>query len=133
MNNKDLNINDVSSVIGSGIGSPTSDVNHSVVLSIINDLVRMQQNIDYMDENVKGVSQLRNRIKSIFTTLQSHQYDVPNLIGHSYHEGDNMTGTLELNETMPKGTNRIKRVIRPQVSYQGKLIQAAEVVIEYNE
>lgn len=110
-----------------------SENDHSVILSIINDLVRMQQNIDHMDEGVKGVSQLRNRIKSIFTTLQSNQYEVPNLIGRTYHEGDNMIGTLELNEELEAGTNRIKRVIKPQVSYQGKLIQAAEVVIEYNE
>lgn len=111
----------------------STNVNHDVILSIINDLVRMQQNIDYMDENVKGVSQLRNRIKSIFTTLNSKQYEIPDLIGRSYHEGDNMIGTFELNEEMPIGANRIKRVVKPQVSYQGKLIQAAEVVIEYNE
>jgi hypothetical protein len=86
-----------------------------------------------MDDSVKGVSQLRNRLKSIFATLNSHQYDVPDLVGRTYHEGDNMIGTLELNTDLPAGTNRIKRVIKPQVSYQGKLIQAAEVVIEYNE
>ena len=44
-----------------------------------------------------------------------------------------MIGTLELNPELPPATNRIKRVIKPQVSYEGKLIQAAEVIIEYNE
>lgn len=133
MRNNELNNADIISATSNDIGSRSSDTDHSIVLSIINDLVRMQQNIDYMDENVKGVSQLRNRIKSIFTTLQSHQYEIPNLIGRVYHEGDNMLGSFELNETMPAGSNRIKRVIKPQVSYQGKLIQVAEVVIEYNE
>ena len=106
---------------------------HSIVLSIINDLVRMQQNLDHMDDTVKGVSQLKNRVKSIFATLQSNQYDVPSLIGRTCHEGDNMIATMELNPEMTPGTNRIKRVIKPQVSYQGKIIQAAEVVVEYNE
>lgn len=110
-----------------------SDVDHSIVLSIINDLVRMQQNLEHMDETTKGVSQLKSRLKSIFTTLKSRQYEVLDLIGHSYHEGDNMIVTLELNEEMASGTNRIKRVLKPQVSYNGKLIQAAEVIIEYNE
>lgn len=107
--------------------------NNSMILDIINDLVRMRQNLDFMDDSVKGVSQLKNRIKSIFATLNSNQYDIPDLVGHSYHEGDNMIGTLELNPELPTGTNRVKRVIKPQVSYQGKLIQAAEVIIEYNE
>ena len=107
--------------------------NNSMILDIINDLVRMRQNLDFMDDSVKGVSQLKNRIKSIYATLNSNQYDIPDLVGHSYHEGDNMIGTLELNPELPPATNRIKRVNKPQVSYQGKLIQAAEVIIEYNE
>ena len=107
--------------------------NHDVILAIINDITRMQQNLEYMDDSVKGVSQLKNRIKSIYATLNSNQYDIPDLVGHSYHEGDNMIGTLELNPELPPTTNRIKRVIKPQVSYQGKLIQAAEVILEYNE
>ena len=107
--------------------------NHDVILAIINDITRMQQNLEFMDDSVKGVSQLKNRIKSIYATLNSNQYDIPDLVGHSYHEGDNMIGTLELNPELPPATNRIKRVIKPQVSYQGKLIQAAEVIIEYNE
>lgn len=107
--------------------------NNSMILDIINDLVRMRQNLDFMDDSVKGVSQLKNRVKSIYATLNSNQYDIPDLVGHSYHEGDNMIGTLELNPELPPATNRIKRVIKPQVSYEGKLIQAAEVIIEYNE
>lgn len=67
------------------------------------------------------------------TTLNSKQYDIPDLLGKVYNEGDNIIATMELNEDMKEGTNRIKRVIRPQVSYKGKLIQAAEVFVEFNE
>lgn len=93
----------------------------------------MQSVVDNMDDAVKGVSAIRNRLKAIFTTLSSYQYEIPSLLGKSYHAGDNMIGTMELNEELEPGTNRIKRVIKPQVSFQGKMIQAAEVVIEYNE
>ena len=86
-----------------------------------------------MDEKVKGVSQLKNRAKAILTTLNSKQYDIPDLLGREYHEGDNVIATMELNDNMEIGKNRIKRVIKPQVSYNGRLIQAAEVVVEYNE
>lgn len=107
-------------------------MNQNLILSIINDLTRMNQVLENMDDSVKGVSSLRNRLKAVFTTLSSHQYEIPNLLGKSYHAGDNIIGTMELNEEMEPGINRIKRVVKPQVSYQGKMIQAAEVVIEYN-
>ena len=106
---------------------------HSVILALIDDIVRMQQNLDNMDISVKGVSQLRNRVKSMLTNLRSNGYEIAELIGRSVHEGDNMIGTWEPNEEMEPGTNRIKRVIRPQVSFRGKMIQAAEVVIEFND
>lgn len=133
MSRKDFISGSIPAFIGNGLGLQANEEAHTIVLSIINDLVRMQQNIDCMDEKAKGVPQLRNRIKSIFTTLQSHQYEVADLRGRSYHEGDNLLATFELNETIPVGTNRIKRVIKPQVSYQGKLIQVAEVVVEFHE
>ena len=106
--------------------------NNTMILDIINDLVRMRQNLDFMDDSIKGVSQLKNRIKSIYGTLSSHQFEIPDLTGRSYHEGDNMIVTFENNPDMQPSTNRIKRVIKPMVSYQGKMIQAAEVIVEYN-
>lgn len=106
---------------------------HSLALAVANELTRIQQNLNFMDPTVKGVSQLKNRAKAIMTTLNSKQYDIPDLLGKVYNEGDNIIATMELNEDMKEGTNRIKRVIRPQVSYKGKLIQAAEVFVEFNE
>lgn len=109
------------------------DQDHSLALAVANELTRIQQNLNFMDPTVKGVSQLKNRAKAIMTTLNSKQYDIPDLLGKVYNEGDNIIATMELNEDMKEGTNRIKRVIRPQVSYKGKLIQAAEVFVEFNE
>ncbi len=106
---------------------------HSLAIAVANELTRIQQNLNHMDSSVKGVSQLRNRAKAILTTLNSKRYEVPDMLGRAYHDGDNIIATMELNEELPVGTNRIKRVIKPQVSYEGKLIQAAEVVVEYNE
>lgn len=109
------------------------DQDHSLALAVANELTRIQQNLNFMDPTVKGVSQLKNRAKAIMTTLNSKQYDIPDLLGKVYNEGDNIIATMELNEDMKEGTNRIKRVIRPEVSYKGKLIQAAEVFVEFNE
>lgn len=124
------------SIINKNISSNTKsidEIDHSLAISVANELTRIQQNLSHMDEKVKGVSQLKNRAKAILTTLNSKQYDIPDLLGREYHEGDNIIATMELNEDLEVGRNRIKRVIKPQVSYNGKLIQAAEVVVEYNE
>ncbi len=113
--------------------SQPKEQDHSLAIAVANELTRIQQNLNYMDNSVKGVSQLKNRAKALLTTLNSKQYDIPEMLGSEYHEGDNIVATMEYNEDMQPGTNRIKRVIKPQVSYMGKLIQAAEVVVEFND
>jgi len=106
---------------------------HKLVLSIATEVARIEQNLAFMDPKTKGVSNLKNRASAIKTTLQSRGYDIPTLIGETYHEGDNMKPTMELDEDLPIGTHIIRRVMKPMVLFKGKLIQAAEVVVAYNE
>jgi hypothetical protein len=106
---------------------------HKLVLSIATEVARIEQNLAFMDPKTKGVSNLKNRASAIKTTLQSRGYDIPTLIGETYHEGDNMKPTMELDEELPVGTQIIRRVMKPMVLFKGKLIQAAEVVVAYNE
>lgn len=106
---------------------------HKLVLSIATEVARIEQNLAFMDPKTKGVSNLKNRASAIKATLQSKGYDIPTLVGETYHDGDNMRPTMELDEDLPIGTQVIRRVMKPMVLFKGKLIQAAEVVVAYNE
>lgn len=106
---------------------------HKLVKSIATEVARIEQNLAFMDSKIKGISNLKNRASAIKTTLQARGYEIPSLIGETYHDGDNMDPTMELDEELPIGTQIIRRVMKPMVLYNGKLIQAAEVVVAYNE
>lgn len=105
---------------------------HSLVLSIINEMSRIDQNLQFMDAKTKGVSQLRNRSKAISEALKRKGYETPALIGTEYKEGYNMEASVEEDDTVEPGKMIIKRVSRPAVLYNGKMIQAANVVVGYN-
>lgn len=111
----------------------SEEPDHKLVLGIANEVARIEQNLNNMDASVKGVSNLKNRAKSIIATLKSQGYEIPSLVGKTYNEGDNMDATMELDETLEKGTSIIRRVTKPLVMYQGKMIQAPKVVVAYNE
>lgn len=110
-----------------------TEEDHKLVKSIATEVVRIEQNLAFMDLKTKGVSNLKNRASAIKSTLQSKGYEIPSLIGETYHEGDNMKPTMELDEELPVGTYVIRRVMKPMILYKGKMIQAAEVVVAYNE
>lgn len=111
----------------------TTEPDHKLAISIANEVARISQNLAHMDTNVKGVSNLKHRVDSILTSLNSQGYDIPQLLGKPYNEGYNMVATMEQDDSLEIGIQMIKRVIKPQIIYKGKMIQAAEVVVAYNE
>ena len=113
--------------------SPEPKQDHSFVLDIANEIARIEQNLSFMDSKVKGVSNLKNRASAINDRLKSKGYEIPKLVGEKYTDGNNMKPTMELDEDLPVGTQIIRRVLKPMVLYKGEMIQAAEVVVAYNE
>ena len=113
--------------------SPEPKQDHSFVLDIANEIARIEQNLAFMDTKVKGVSNLKNRASAINDRLKSKGYEIPKLVGEEYTDGNNMKPTMELDEDLPVGTQIIRRVLKPMVLYKGEMIQAAEVVVAYNE
>lgn len=109
-----------------------TEPDHTLILSIANEMVRIEQNLAFMDPATKGVSQLRNRANAIAATLKSKGYEIPNLIGQQYKEGDNMEVVMEEDEDMELGIMIIRRVTRPCVLYKDKMIQSAKAVVAYN-
>ncbi len=105
---------------------------HSIILSVANELARIEQNLLFMDPKTRGVSQLRNRAKAITGALKNKGYEIPVLLGTEYKEGFNMDATMEEDENMEPSKMKIRRVTRPAVLYNGKLIQAAQVIVAYN-
>lgn len=113
-------------------GIPVEEENKFVV-ALANELFRMHQNLLNMDSTVKGVPNLKNRVESMLAILRTKGYDIPNLLGETFHEDYNMIASMELDEDLEPGTKIIKRVIKPQVNYNGKMLQAAEIIVAYNE
>lgn len=109
-----------------------SEVDHSLVLAISGELVRIDQNLSFMDQKTKGVSQLRNRTSAIYTTLKNKGYEIPKLMGTEFKDGMNYEAVMEEDEDMEPGIMRIKRVVQPCVMYKGIMIQPAKVIVAYN-
>ena len=72
-------------------------------------------------------------VQSIIDNFNAKGYKIPSLLNKPYDEGMNMVATMEPDENLDEGEEYIKRVIKPQVNYNGKMIQAAEVVVAFGE
>lgn len=116
--------------------APTKEADekdHSLVLKVADEVTRILMNLEVMDKEIRGYKHLKKYSESILDNLKAYGYEIPVLIGQPYSSGLNMVATLEFDETIEQGKQIIKRIIKPQVNYNNKMIQAAKVIVAFNE
>lgn len=113
--------------------SESGEKDHSLVLKVADEVTRILMNLEVMDKEIKGYKHLKKYSESILDNLKAYGYEIPQLIGMNYNSGMNMVATLEFDESIESGKQIIKRIIKPQINFEGKMIQAAKVTVAFNE
>jgi len=90
-------------------------------------------NLNNMDPDIKGYKQLLRAVNAILDNYNAYGYEIPDLLNKEYDAGMKVIATMIQDDSIPKGKQIIKRIIKPQVNYKGNMIQAAEVVVAFNE
>ena len=111
----------------------SGEKDHSLVLKVADEVTRILMNLEVMDKEIKGYKHLKKYSESILDNLKAYGYEIPQLMGMNYNSGMNMVATLEFDESVESGKQIIKRIIKPQVNFDGKMIQAAKVTVAFNE
>jgi hypothetical protein len=103
---------------------------HSLALKLADEITLMERNISLMDAGTKGLKQLNRSIGKLKDNLAANGYEIPELLGKPYNEGMKaiITNTIQ-DENLEKGIELITKIIKPQVNYQDKMIQAAEIEV----
>ena len=111
----------------------SQDEDHSLVLKIADRLTAMETNHYRMDSNTKGIKQLKNAVKSIKENYLAKGYEIVEMLELEYKEGMNVTANFIPSDKIEKGKRIITRVIKPQVNFNGKMIQAAQIEVSVGE
>jgi len=111
----------------------SEEKDHPLVLKVADEVTRILMNLEVMDKEIRGYKHLKKYSESILDNLKAYGYEIPVLIGQPYSSGLNMVATLEFDENVEQGKQIIKRIIKPQVNYNNKMIQAAKVIVAFNE
>ncbi len=110
----------------------TSTPDHSLALSVADELCRLEANLRRIDPDMRGVKQLARSVSRLRDVLAAHGYEVAALAGVPYADGMRLTADFVDDPSLPPGSMVIASVSRPQVSFNGRLIQAAHVTVACN-
>ncbi|MES2275447.1 MAG: hypothetical protein V4592_05465 [Bacteroidota bacterium] len=110
-----------------------SEIDHSLALKVADEIVRMQKNISKMDDETKGLKPLIKGIERIQANFASNGYETVNLLNKDYDERMNIDViNFVTDENLTEGRKIISSVVKPQVNYNGVLIQRAQVDVAQN-
>lgn len=110
-----------------------TEPDHSLAKKVAEEMVKMQMNLAHMDSKIRGHRQLTIAVTNVYDNLRANGYEIIEHLNKTYNEGMNMEATMEPDPTLSKGEFIIKRVIKPEIHYNGKKIQNAQVIVSFGE
>lgn len=103
---------------------------HSLALKVADEIVRMQKNISRMDADIKGLKPLEKGIERIQANFAANGYEMINLLNNEYDERMNIDViNFVEDDTLESGKKIISKIIKPQINFNGILIQRAQVEV----
>ena len=112
------------------VGTAVSD--HSLALKVSDEIVRIELNMSRMDSSIKGYKQLSKAVERIKDNFNANGYEIVDMLGKPYNEGMKVIAEFVLNEDLEEGQQIITGITKPQVNYNGIMIQAARITVSQN-
>lgn len=107
----------------------TSSDDHSLALKVADEVTRIESNLSQMDSGVRGHKQLSKSVVNVKNNLQASGYEVVEMLGKPYNEGMIVEADFTLDENLDEGQRIITRVRKPEVRFNGEVIQVGKVTV----
>ncbi len=110
----------------------SKEFDHSLALKVADEIVRIEMNLSRMDASVRGYKQLQKAVQRIKDNFNAKGYEIVDMLGKPYNEGMKVTANFVPDGTLKEGQQIITGIIKPQINYNGKMIQSAQITVSQN-
>jgi predicted PurR-regulated permease PerM len=111
----------------------SENIDHSLVLKVADEIIRIQKNLSSMDSETKGLKQLEFAVERIQDNFKENGYEMVELLNKPYDQGMKVSAKFKPDNTLKRGEQIITRIIKPQVTYNNVIIQEAQVEVSVGE
>jgi LPXTG-motif cell wall-anchored protein len=111
-----------------------TEQDHSLTLRVADEVTRINAFANTLDPTKQEAIALKSSVKRIIENFKANKYEIVDLLGQKYDERLNIEVVGEdTDPTLKAGEEIITKVIKPQVKFNGKQIQAAQVEISIGQ
>lgn len=105
---------------------------HSLALKIADEIIRIETNLSRMDSSVRGHKQLSASVRRIKDNFAANGYELIDMLGKPYNDGMKVIANFVPDDTLKEGEQIITGIIKPQINFNGEMIQAAQITVSQN-
>lgn len=110
--------------------TPNVEPDHSLALKVASEINLIERNINLMDSKTKGLKQLQASVGKLKDNLSANGYEMPELLGKTFNQGMRVIVATSIpDENLEKGQEIITKILIPQVNYNDKMIQTAQIEV----
>tara|TARA_B100000795_G_scaffold220721_1_gene175239 strand:+ start:1102 stop:2145 length:1044 start_codon:yes stop_codon:yes gene_type:complete len=109
------------------------DIDHSLALKVGDEIIRMRKNISSMPVDTKGLKQLSKALQRIQDTFKVNGYEMIEMLDKPYNEGMKVVANFVPDDNLEAGQQIITRIIKPQVNFNGVMVQSAQIEVSIGE
>lgn len=109
-----------------------ADPDHSLIKTLADRITFMEMTLYKMDKNVRGYKQLSKSIAQMKDNLKANGYELVEMLGKPYNDGMKVIANFIEDEELKEGMQIITSIIKPQINYEGIMIQSAQITVSQN-
>lgn len=113
--------------------SQNSEQDHALALKVADEIERIEKNLERVEDQ-KRIKPLAKALERIRANFQSNGYEIDSLLNQKYDDRMSLDViNFKVDDTLKDGERIISRVVKPQVKYNGVLIQRGQVDVSQSE
>lgn len=106
-----------------------NEPDHSLALRIADEINRIEKNLAAMDPAMRGHKQLSAAVRRMKDIFMANGYELVEMLNRKYDDGMKVIANFKPDDSLQSEEQIITRIIKPQVNFNGKMIQAAQIEV----
>ena len=107
----------------------SENIDHSLILKVADEIIRIQKNLSGMDPETKGLKQLEFAVERIQDNFKENGYEMVELLNKPDDQGMKLSAKFKSDNALKRGEQIITRIIKPHINYNTVIVQAAQVEV----
>ena len=111
-----------------------TEQDHSLALKVADEVTRINAFANTLDPTKQEAIALKGSVKRIIDNFKANKYEIVDLLGQKYDDRLNIIVVGEsIDSNLNSGEEKITKIIKPLVKFNGEQIQAAQVEISIGQ